>query len=51
MSKRFETYWNQREIVVWDTLNQERVYSTTNVNERTIVDYKIIAQTLNKIGV
>ena len=45
---RYEVYWNEREIAIWDTVNQSKIISTDEVTELQKTNCKIIAWMLNK---
>ena len=45
---RYETYWNERKIVVWDNFDGVIVVSTDEVSELQKNNCKIIAWMLNK---
>ena len=45
---RYEIYWNQREIVLWDTASKSKVCSTNEVTELQKENFKYIRWMLNR---
>lgn len=45
---RFDVYWNQREIVLWDTASKSKVCSTDEVTELQKENFKIMKWMMNR---